>query len=64
MTSQEATDYFICALEEWRKNTGITEFLLAGHSFGGYIATLYFEKYSSRVKKLLLLSPAGTAKST
>jgi pimeloyl-ACP methyl ester carboxylesterase len=35
---------------------------LAGHSFGGYISTFYYEKYSERVKQLVLLSPAGSGK--
>jgi pimeloyl-ACP methyl ester carboxylesterase len=35
---------------------------LAGHSFGGYISTFYYEKYSERVKQLVLLSSAGSGK--
>ena len=35
---------------------------MAGHSFGGYISTCYYEKYSERVIKLVLLSPAGSGK--
>ena len=35
------------------------DFVLAGHSFGGYVAGLYASKYHKFVKKLLLLSPVG-----
>jgi pimeloyl-ACP methyl ester carboxylesterase len=61
MTAEQAGEYYIDALEEWRKKLGLKEFILAGHSFGGYISILYFEKYPVRVKQLILLSPAGTA---
>ena len=37
----------------------LTDFVLAGHSFGGYIAGNYAVKYHKHIKKLLLLSPIG-----
>jgi pimeloyl-ACP methyl ester carboxylesterase len=52
-------EYFCDAIEEWRKNIGIEKMVLAGHSMGGYITTVYCEKYSSSIEKLLLLSPVG-----
>ena len=52
------------AVEEWRKTVGINNFTLVGHSFGGYIAALYCEKYPGHVKRLVLLSPAGTTEKT
>ncbi len=42
MTAEEAGNYYIDAVEEWRKKIGLSEFILAGHSFGGYISALYF----------------------
>ena len=36
-----------------------TDFYLAAHSFGGYIAGNYALKYHQHIKKLLLLSPIG-----
>ena len=48
--------------EAWRKKVkegGLTDFILAGHSFGGYILGLYCIKYHHYVRKLLMLSPAG-----
>jgi cardiolipin-specific phospholipase len=35
--------------------------VLAGHSFGGYIAALYMLKYQPIVNRLILLSPVGTS---
>ena len=37
----------------------ITQFVLAGHSFGGYVTGLYATKYPQHIKKLLLLSAIG-----
>lgn len=42
MTDEEVGHYYTDAIEEWRKKSGLSEFVLAGHSFGGYIGTLYF----------------------
>lgn len=55
----EAEDWFIDALEEWRKIRGIERFTLLGHSFGGYLAVRYALKYKNRVNKLILASPVG-----
>ena len=35
--------------------------LLAGHSHGGWTASLYASQFPERVESLFLLSPAGTA---
>ena len=37
-------------------------FILAGHSYGGYIAGNYALKYPSNIKKILFLSPIGITK--
>jgi pimeloyl-ACP methyl ester carboxylesterase len=42
-----------------RKSSKINKFHLVGHSFGGYLATLYASKYPNRVSHLHLISPAG-----
>lgn len=59
---EEAEVYLVEWFEAWRKKYctgGLTDFILAGHSFGGYISGLYAIKYHQHVRKLLMLSPAG-----
>ena len=58
-TASEADEYFVTFLESWRNKLDITNFYLAGHSFGGYICGHYAYRYSQHLKKLLMLSPAG-----
>ena len=36
------------------------KFLLAGHSFGGWLASIYASFRPERVESLFLISPAGT----
>jgi len=47
-------------IENWRIKIGeLTNFYLAGHSFGGYICGHYAYRYPQHLKKVLMLSPAG-----
>jgi len=57
----QAVDYFIDSLEEARLGLGIdSDFVLAGHSLGGFLSARYAMKYrDSGMKGLLLFSPAG-----
>lgn len=55
----EAENFFIDALEEWRKARKIERFTLLGHSLGGYLAVSYALKYPGHLKKLILASPVG-----
>jgi cardiolipin-specific phospholipase len=55
----EAENWFIDALEEWRKERNLEKFTLLGHSLGGYMATAYALKYPGRLNKLILASPVG-----
>jgi|NOAtaT_7_FD_contig_81_549811_length_1034_multi_2_in_0_out_0_1 abhydrolase domain-containing protein 5 len=56
---EEVIDYFVESINEWRKSMNIQSFILAGHSFGGYISGMYFKKYHEFVEKLILISPLG-----
>lgn len=56
---EEAINYFVDAIEAWRIASGIKTFVLAGHSFGAYLAMCYSKKYPKSVERLLLISPPG-----
>lgn len=59
----EAVAYLVNWLEVWRQKMGNLEgFVLAGHSFGGFIVGHYACKYPQYIKKLLMLSPFGVPK--
>jgi len=55
----EAENWFVDALEEWRRVRKIEKFTLMGHSLGGYLAVSYALKYPGRLNKLILASPVG-----
>ncbi len=55
-------EYLIEWLELWRTKMGLKDFVLAGHSFGGYVSGLYAVKYHYHLRKLLLISPLGISK--
>jgi len=58
-STEEAESWFIDSLEEWRKAKNLDDFILLGHSLGGYVATRYALKYPEHVKQLVLVGPAG-----
>ncbi|KAL4704279.1 hypothetical protein ACJJTC_016297 [Scirpophaga incertulas] len=47
------------SVEEWRREVNLGQFILLGHSLGGYIATAYAMKYPERVRHLILADPWG-----
>lgn len=51
--------YYVEAIEQWRMALGLSSFVLAGHSFGGYLASCYAKFYPKRVTRLILISPPG-----
>jgi len=57
-----AESFFIESIELWRQAVGLDEFFLAGHSFGGYMSSLYALKFPQHILKLLLISPVGVSK--
>lgn len=56
---ESAEDFFVESLEAWRSTNNIEKMVLSGHSFGGYVAVAYAERYPERVEQLILLSPIG-----
>ncbi|MBA0808023.1 hypothetical protein Gohar_023789, partial [Gossypium harknessii] len=51
--------WFIDSLEEWRKAKNLSNFILLGHSFGGYVAAKYALKHPEHVQHLILVGTAG-----
>lgn len=47
----ETEEWFIDSFEEWRKAKNLSNFVLLGHSFGGYVAA----KYALKVYSLILI---------
>uniref|UniRef100_M8BWY1 AB hydrolase-1 domain-containing protein n=1 Tax=Aegilops tauschii TaxID=37682 RepID=M8BWY1_AEGTA len=55
---------FICksiedSFEEWRKAKNLNNFILLGHSLGGYVAAKYALQHPEHVQHLILVGPAG-----
>jgi len=55
----KAENYFVDSLENWRKEMNLNKFNMLGHSFGGYLSTLYAIKYPKHVHHLFLADPWG-----
>ncbi|CAN3479233.1 cardiolipin-specific deacylase 1, mitochondrial [Diutina catenulata] len=67
---EKVEDWFVDAIEDWRKQRGIKHFTLMGHSFGGYLSGCYALKYNkpqedgtNLLNKLVLISPVGVERS-
>jgi len=60
ITPEEAIKYFNGYLESWRIAMGdLTNFILVGHSFGGYLVGNYALEYPQHIKKIVFISPIG-----
>jgi proline iminopeptidase len=46
-------------MERIRQHLGVPKLSLIGHSFGGFLATLYAAEFPERVQSLVLLAPAS-----
>ncbi|CAB3229042.1 unnamed protein product [Arctia plantaginis] len=57
--AEKAEAQWVESVEEWRREVNLGQFILLGHSLGGYIATAYALKYPDRVRHLILADPWG-----
>jgi len=55
----EAEQFFVQAIEEWRQSMNLEKFVMIGHSFGGYVSSVYALQFPQYLIKLILLSPVG-----
>lgn len=63
-STEETEAWFIDSFEEWRKAKKLSQFILLGHSFGGYVAAKYALKHPEHVQHLILVGPAGFSSET
>ncbi|GAB6022694.1 hypothetical protein CHUAL_006789 [Chamberlinius hualienensis] len=57
--SEEAEAQLVESFERWRESIGLKEFVLLGHSMGGFLASSYALKHPQHVKHLVLADPWG-----
>lgn len=55
----QAEQEIVESIEMWRKEVNLDEFILLGHSMGGYLATSYTISHPDRIKHLILADPWG-----
>lgn len=55
-------DAQLADIEHIRQLLGVEKLIIVGHSFGGFLASLYAAEYPDHVAKLILVSPAEVLK--
>lgn len=50
-------DFYISVVDKFAKKVRLDKFHLAGHSFGGFLALKYAQKYPAKVQSIVLFSP-------
>jgi pimeloyl-ACP methyl ester carboxylesterase len=58
---EDAKSFWVDSIEAWRKEMGLSKFLLLGHSLGGFLVTAYAIEHPDYVDKLILAAPVGIA---
>lgn len=58
-STEETEAWFIDSFEAWRKEKKLENFILLGHSFGGYVAAKYALQHPEHVQHLVLVGSAG-----
>ena len=55
----KAEAQFVDCLESWRREVGIQQMVLVGHSFGGYLSLCFALKYPQTLQQVILVDPWG-----
>ncbi|CAM0952468.1 unnamed protein product [Alopecurus aequalis] len=58
-STEETEAWFVDSFEEWRKAKNLSNFILLGHSLGGYVAAQYALLHPEHVQHLILVGPVG-----
>ena len=60
-TAAESIDYFLLSIEAWMQTAAYKteEYVLLGHSLGGYLSANFAIRYPQKLAKLLLVSAVG-----
>ncbi|CAM0913869.1 unnamed protein product [Alopecurus aequalis] len=58
-STEETEAWFVDSFEQWRKAKNLDNFILLGHSLGGYVAAMYALKHPEHIQCLILVSPVG-----
>lgn len=59
---EETEEFFVTPIEACRVALNIEKMILAGHSFGGYLAGCYAERFPERVEKIVFISAVGVVR--
>ena len=57
--AEGAEEQLVDALEMWREAIGLEEFIILGHSLGGYVTMCYALKYPQRIRHVIMADPFG-----
>jgi len=58
-TPEHSEQWFLEALESWIKALELSNFILLGHSFGGYLSAIFTIRNPKKVSRLILADPWG-----
>ncbi|KAH9507781.1 Alpha/beta hydrolase domain-containing protein 4 [Bulinus truncatus] len=58
-TADDIEEFYTEVLERWFQQMSLDKVILLGHSYGGYLSSVYCFKYPQRVKHLVLADPWG-----
>lgn len=58
-SAMEVEESYVASMEKWRQKVGIDNFVLLGHSLGGFMSSAYALRHPSHIRHLILVDPWG-----